>query len=1110
MTDWLASRTRTQTTIVTSIFYGFGLTLGSLISNALFIILDRGFFANVPESSRLLIGLLLVVLILAFGGGIAGFAGGWTLPVIGKPRGKFGYAWRGAISFGTVYSTFLFLAVFGISIMTAFDVAFMPPEEYGVTFLSVGVIFGLLFGLLQGGLTVGLRRTGSIILACILGFGIGGFMLGVGLWAYLLSAPIGGIYEGTYLYLILGLFSFGLLGGLGLGIAYQRLAARSEDGIATSLSNRTRLIAYIVAGIVIVLFISLLEPFLKTAGQLLKPRSARFSEVIESNTIGTHWDLQEPGVRSTERVTSFDLDTGSADTLALTWAQGVEEISNILYQQGTTQNLDGDTAWMHPITIAADTKGGRDPKVVNSPTGETIVLWMEDAPGERNALMFSMCAGGACATPQQIPSPSEECIVDGNIPSTEVLPTLDAAVNSDGALMAIWRDDVGGLGYYLTSVDALGSGGERGCLPIPPGTYAGTFALQPGPGADFSVVLDSRSDGGSVVSLWRYQEGEWEEAPGILGEGYFPQLRVNEGTQTQVAWCSEEGGVQFWDGGITTISDSQCEGPPELARDVLGRLHALWYTTEVKDALGGTRDVDVLVESVLADEGWSPPSIVTELVGPGDYEMVEDDLGTLHMAWLQDVSGESAIDYASQIQYVCDERSLTRIEKAVYDVARTRGYRPDADIIPFCGNRYEMMIFTPNVEAEFSDRSPTMNGAYDDYVDLLKEAEYEVLFATMAYKDAKNHDSPGAVLADGVYELYQKVKANPEDYPRGMHVRLLLGNSPPIAEMEVDGQLWLMLKDLQEAGFEKLNDPEVGWKLEVGNYGGAWPHSHVKTMIIDGETVVASGFNHEYKPLPKDHPSGQGLGDADTGIVFSGPIAQQTRRIYEEIWEDATVRHCNDLTLDRRLWRFTCTDSKGVSTDIAEAMRFAPTAEDAVAFSMFRNKVYDESDQQIVAAFESATESVDIAQAMFSMPMYCNLNYFFDVCTFRQAPPYLKALMQAAENGAEVRVLLTPYPIQNIDNNIAMEIFNAEAVLRGLDDHVELRWFDDLLHAKTALIDNMFLIVGSQNLHYSAFGKGGGLSEYSIGTSDPDAIGQFQKMFEHFWERGAEFTTKGE
>ena len=119
MTAWLTSRSRTQSTFITGIFYGLGLMLGSLISQALFILFDRTFFAGISDDSRFLTGLLLAILILAIGGGIAGFVGGWTLPVIGMPRGKWGYAWRGAISFGVVYSTILFLFVFLLSFMTA-------------------------------------------------------------------------------------------------------------------------------------------------------------------------------------------------------------------------------------------------------------------------------------------------------------------------------------------------------------------------------------------------------------------------------------------------------------------------------------------------------------------------------------------------------------------------------------------------------------------------------------------------------------------------------------------------------------------------------------------------------------------------------------------------------------------------------------------------------------------------------------------------------------------------------------------------------------------------------------------------------------------------------
>ncbi len=399
MTSWLESRTKTQSIIITGLFYGLGLTTGSLVSNTLFTLLDRTFFASISADSRLPIGLLLVVLILGFGGGIAGFMGGWTLPVIGKPRGKWGYAWRSAISFGVIYSTILFLIVLLISFMTAADVAFQSPGEYGVSFLIVGVIFGSFFGLLQGGLTAGIRRTGSIVLASVLGFGMGAFFLGVGLWAYLLSAPIGGIYEGAYQYLIFGLLAFGLFGGLGLGIAYQRLSGRAEDGVRKSLSKRARLIAYIGAGIMVVLFISLLEPVLKSAGSLLKPRSARLQKVIESNTIGTRWDYQEPGFGFDGSIKSLDLTSASPAVVALTWAQGGGEIPGIVVQEGTTGSSTGDMKWMDPITVARDTKGGRDPQIVFAPTGESLVFWVEDGSGERTSLYYSTCDDGCLFHP---------------------------------------------------------------------------------------------------------------------------------------------------------------------------------------------------------------------------------------------------------------------------------------------------------------------------------------------------------------------------------------------------------------------------------------------------------------------------------------------------------------------------------------------------------------------------------------------------------------------------------------------------------------------------------------------------------------------------------------
>ena len=126
--------------------------------------------------------------------------------------------------------------------------------------------------------------------------------------------------------------------------------------------------------------------------------------------------------------------------------------------------------------------------------------------------------------------------------------------------------------------------------------------------------------------------------------------------------------------------------------------------------------------------------------------------------------------------------------------------------------------------------------------DLIREAEYEVLFSTMWYDAPQNNDSPGSVIAGAVGDLYRQLKANPERYRRGLTVRIMLGNPPELAVGETSGQLWTLIDDLRHAGIDKMIDQEIGWRLEVADFEGAIPHSHVKTLVIDGKTAAANGF----------------------------------------------------------------------------------------------------------------------------------------------------------------------------------------------------------------------------------------------------------------------------
>ncbi|UCG23832.1 MAG: hypothetical protein JSW55_17115, partial [Chloroflexota bacterium] len=816
----------------------------------------------------------------------------------------------------------------------------------------------------------------------------------------------------------------------------------------------------------------------------LTPRAALQTETIASDSVGVHWQESSAVTTGGGEVTALDLSAGETNDMALVWSEVSGDALDVHLGVGRG-SADAEVAWEPPINVSRSPADSQFPGVTIDAEGDAYIAWLE---GDSGVAHYSRCSDDECTDAAPLTDATGACPAGR---SSRPRPSIDLATSQNGTVMAVWSDSEGGLQYRLLP------DGQADCIPLPEESTAGSFSLAGRPEGGFSLTFDEQDR----IWLTEFQNAGWNSTAVELGAGVQPELLVGENGASLVAWCAEMGGVVFWtEGQSEVISSFSCREEPSVAVDGQGRTHVVWKSDQVEDVLGEIRQEDVLYETIHDGDMWSEPIIVARLDGPTDHGLAGSPAGDLHLAW----NGiDPAIHYAHQPLYDCDQGALAGPEAELYEVASLGGYRPEGDVIPFCQNQYQMMLFTPTVDPAFSAAEPTLNGGYDDYAELLQTADYEVLFTTMAYERAVNQDSPGAVLARGVVDLYEKVKANPEDYPRGMLVRILLGNSPsPSFELlELDGGLWYVLNDLREAGLEKMIDPEVGWRVEVGNFAGRWPHSHVKTMIIDGETVVASGFNHEYKPLTKDHPSGKGLGDTDTGLVITGPVAQHSRQIYDQLWTGAIKRHCPDLTAGEVGLRLTCEDKRGVPDHAPEVMRYSPTDDEAIAFSMFRNQIYDEADQQLLAAYGAADQSIDLAQAMFSMPLICNLNHFFEVCDFGQALPYMEALMEAADNGAELRILLTPYPIQSVENVIAMEIFNKDAAERGLARRVEIRMLDDLLHSKSVLIDGEFVVVGSQNLHWSAFGKDNGLSEYSLGAADPGAAEQYQRFFDYLWAR---------
>jgi phosphatidylserine/phosphatidylglycerophosphate/cardiolipin synthase-like enzyme len=605
---------------------------------------------------------------------------------------------------------------------------------------------------------------------------------------------------------------------------------------------------------------------------------------------------------------------------------------------------------------------------------------------------------------------------------------------------------------------------------------------------------------------------QWSETKEFSGEVAMPepdQERVSitvEGVDYQ-AWCSPDGVLHYQAGSDVDeqISDPQCSGLPGLAVDLAGQAHLVWYAQKLADTNGVMRPASALVESIRTSEGWTEAAIAAQTQGAAIPVLELDNQGNLFMVW----EDGAQIQYiAVQENYQCSTDELPYLELAGIEAVYAAGLRSaDADL-PHCRNQYEDIQYTPNPEPEYSDDEPTTNGAFDQVADMVREAQYEVLFVTMQYEPNDTPPSPGSVLAESVADLYQKVKADPEAYPRGMTVRVMLGNYPEMSFWAWGTQIIAAITDFRAAGVEKMVDPEIGWRLEVANFPGTYPHSHTKFVVVDGKTVASAGYNYGYLHFGKDHPSGKGFDMLDLGIQITGPVAQEAISAFDDLWSDADQIHCEDFhPVDGSDWQDTCEDVKAVSDHVPEVLRaYLPPGAEGTAFSLYHSSEYLEGDEFIAGSLAAAEETIDMIHVNFALEVYCMANIIFPgLCGIDQAFPWMHAIIDAIEtNQVHVRVIVENANSNGLENRVAGMVLKEELESRGLDGFVEIRFFNGKLHAKATEIDNKLLIIGSQNMHYSAWGKGS-LTEHSLTTNDPAAIEEFNGLFEAKWEDAIRF-----
>ena len=1072
--------------------YGLGFVAGVVVIQ---LILQIGFLESISqtlEDQHLLLGLLILFSVIFLGGALAGAIGGFALShAIQSEYPKRTIA-RSAIGIGAGFVVVLLPITVLLSTLSMYNAGDTSLLGFLILMGLVGAVFGLVSGFMTG--TVPARvNFWHITGVAMLAFGLGGIAFGLGLWNYFYLS-----YQGSTAVpaLLLAFFIFGGMGGFVLGwiFSLDREKVQQEGGVQPPMRGN---IFYRVAqwfkttkfyrkrGFwgTFTFFLLLFVLSRIVALSPLNISSADISGFLPSNSIGVHWS--DSKVVSSSQTAMKDVDISSLDgSLAVVWEEGGDVFLSTAEITNQRQMI-----WSSPINLSGTVEtASTSPQAVVDNNERIHIVWSEQTSesGSSSMIFYRSCKDGQCTEAMTMPS---DCASQKNI-----TPSITA---NDTEVLVIWGKDTDQLSYSAWNLDETPASGSSGCFMFEGGTLSNPRLASRSTG-EFALTFEDESD--IYVSNITSPDNTFEL---IYKEtGRLPEVLVDAQGDINVAWCGEDGTIYHRKAETqpTVVPGSNCLTRPAMGQDAEGILHLVWYGNQVEQGSGKTMQSDLIYESRLDENGWSAPVIVGFSAENAQPVVASGADGVLHLIW---DTPSSQVYYANYRAYSCSAENLNPQVQLALDITQSGAYRPADDIVPYCDNQFDRLLILPQPDPAYSDIPPTTNGAFDQVAELIRSAKYEVLLSTMWYETDETGTSPGDVTAQAVKDLYDQVKAHPEQYPRGMTVRILLGNPPEFTLSNLVSQVWRVFNHMRSAGVPTMSDPEIGWRLEIANYQGSWPHSHSKMLVIDGKTAIAAGFNFQHKHQAVDHPSGQGKDDYDLGLQMTGPVAQDTQRYFDDLWGGANSIQCTDLNSDSSLWWLSCRRVTTTTDHVPEAQMYYLAPENHNAFALYRSQKFNESDVVVAKTVVSAQDSLDVLQVNFTLNMICDLNVLLPICDVSDSPKYMSALLDAIEtNQVKIRILFKKKPIEVVENKIAMTEFLQALAERGLSDLVEFRYFNDSVHAKAVLIDDQFLIVGSQNFHYSAFGDGKGLVEFNIGTDDPDAIASFKSFFEYHWERG--------
>lgn len=1061
---------------------------------------------NLTPEGQPLVRLFTAIVLAFLGVGLAGAAYGLlcgqTLHRIDPQGSRRRYLLGGAFAYGISYAILLIPLLLLTALFARYNQgSSRDPFSFMALFTLLGTIYGLLSGLVLTLTTVKVRYLWLPLFASLLGGALGGMLLGLLIWRHVRTLALASPQlQLIVFFLYVALALAGLVGGF-LGLAYQGVMRKRAGTAEVKIepSRRQDILILLAGGLLLVTAVILTN----TLVEFVTVHTGTTTTSLGSETEGIGWSEPFPlteNILLTEDAAP-DLEAGPQGNLVAAWTfdrGGKAEVSYAYLEE-----YQAETAgWSRPVNVSSSE--GSDSvhqQLAISRDGSIHIIWSEEINPDRQEIRYSRCQGDSCTHPQTLSTTAETCR-EQPFPGQQDWPAI--AVGENGSLAVAWN--AGGLLAYtiVRSGDEPTASQVRCFQPVQGANPTLQPRLAPAEAGQFALVYGIGSFAGNAgIHLVEVSPN----GPGMdaeIGQGHSPEIYRDQEGQLHLAWCGSDDALNtlLMGGAVEKIQYPPCTNRPGILKDAQGEMHLVWYSGQVQDNFGNQRPGNFIYESIRIDGAWSQPAIVAQLARPESLSATSRPDAGLFILW-GDASGNTPrLLLAHQPLYRCAPESLTPTGLAVLQVIQDGEYHPDGYKSPYCNNQFKSFIFMPGPKPVFSSQPATPNGGFDLLKEYIQNTRYELLLSNMMWEPDQDELSPGFQVIEGIATLYKLIHANPSAYPRGLTVRILLGNYPNISTFQYGDQIWNVIDDLRKAGVAKLEDPAIGWKLEVANFGGSYPHSHTKFIVVDGRSLMAAGFNISWLHYPYEHPSGKGNDLTDIGMHIQGPVAQPAMVDFDDEWQGGDQLVCSDLMIgeDSDRWQKSCEWKTAAVSHVPEVLKYQPVSPGSTAFALYRTDVYKEADRAYDAALASAKSSIDAIHVNFSAEMICLLNLIApDACTFNNALPWMKAVVEAIQkNHVHVRVIVENANMNGLENRVGIDLLEKELDRLGLNDFVEIRFFDGRLHMKTVLIDHQLLIAGSQNFHYSSFSPGG-LLEFGAATEDKAAIQTYEEMFNYYW-----------